>query len=575
MTDGYTNGSTPGTNGSTTFKGNGHDAEQVKCNRRDGGLLDPYDPEIEQRLLGMLLIENSAYEKVAGVLQAQQFGNALHARFYAAIGELIERGEPANPVTVRPFFEREPSLAIVGSKNYLVQFVDSASFETISNAPFYARRIVELSQARDAIAAAQDLVEALRDLKPGAAADHVAHCLNRLDEVIADDPSCRLSVEVHDAADIIISEIPPRGWLLGTVFCRTFLSGLIGVGSAGKTAIRYVQYLAAATGRDLTGERVHHRSRVLIVCLEDDLNEVKRRIGAAMLHHDIAPAEVEGWLFYATPKGLKLLQTDPSGVRTRGALYHQLRAIVAKHRIDLVAIDPFVRVHDVDENDNTAINTVMSLETDLAAEFDVAFDNISHARKGQTTPGDADSDRGASSKINAGRLMYTATRMSEKEAELYEVAKSDRPALVRVDDAKNNLTAGSPDAVWFKLIGVDLNNRTDLYPNGDNVQTVERWYPPHAFAKLDLSTIERILERIDKGPYKGGRYSASPIAKARAAWRVVHELCPALSEQQAKYVIATWLKTGVLIQKEHRDPANRHARPGLFVGKRPGDTWER
>jgi RecA-family ATPase len=61
--------------------------------------------------------------------------------------------------------------------------------------------------------------------------------------------------------------------LLGTVFCRTFLSGLIGVGSAGKTAIRYVQYLAAATGRDLTGERVHHRSRVQIVCLEDDLNE--------------------------------------------------------------------------------------------------------------------------------------------------------------------------------------------------------------------------------------------------------------------------------------------------------------
>ena len=120
MTDGYTNGSTPGTNGSTTFKGNGHDAEQVNCNRRDGGLLEPYDPEIEQRLLGMLLIENSAYQKVAGVLQAQHFGNALHARFYAALGELIERGVPANPVTVRPFFEREPSLAIVGSKNYLI-----------------------------------------------------------------------------------------------------------------------------------------------------------------------------------------------------------------------------------------------------------------------------------------------------------------------------------------------------------------------------------------------------------------------------------------------------------------------
>lgn len=109
----------------------------------DGRLLEPfppvYDPEIEQRLLGMLLIENSAYQKVAGVLQEQHFGNGLHARFYAAIGELIERGEPANPVTVRPFFEREPSLANVGSKTYLAQLLDSASLVTISDAPFYAR----------------------------------------------------------------------------------------------------------------------------------------------------------------------------------------------------------------------------------------------------------------------------------------------------------------------------------------------------------------------------------------------------------------------------------------------------
>jgi hypothetical protein len=231
-------------------------------------------------------------------------------------------------------------------------------------------------------------------------------------------------------------------------------------------------------------------------------------------------------------------------------------------------------VHDVDENDNTAINTVMSLETDLAAEFDVAFDNISHARKGQSTPGDADSDRGASSKINAGRLMYTATRMSEEEARLYEVAKSDRPALVRVDDAKNNLTAGSPNAVWFKLIGVDLNNKTDLYPAGDNVQTVERWYPPNSFAKLDRSTIERILNKIDAGPYEGGRYSPSPNAEARAAWPVVQEVCPNLSEKQAKYVIATWLKNGVLVKQNHEDPKDRHDHPSLFIGKRPGDTWE-
>src|SRR5215813_2092078 len=102
------------------------------------------------------------------------------------------------------------------------------------------------------------------------------------------------SMDIFDASDIGVTTIPPRGWLLGTTFCRKFISGLIAEGGVGKTAIRYAQYLACATGRSLTGEYVHHRCRSLIVCLEDDLDEVKRRIGAAMLHHRVDPAAVKG-----------------------------------------------------------------------------------------------------------------------------------------------------------------------------------------------------------------------------------------------------------------------------------------
>src|SRR5215216_3147130 len=63
---------------------------------------------------------------------------------------------------------------------------------------------------------------------------------------------------------------PPRGWLLGNIFCRGFLSSLLGDGAVGKTALRYAQYLSLATGRALTGEHVFQRCRVLIVSLEDD-----------------------------------------------------------------------------------------------------------------------------------------------------------------------------------------------------------------------------------------------------------------------------------------------------------------
>jgi hypothetical protein len=142
-------------------------------------------------------------------------------------------------------------------------------------------------------------------------------------------------IEVHDAGDIDVTKIPPRGWLLGTAFCRKFLSGLIGEGAAGKTAMRYAQYIAAATEKKLTAEYVHVRCRVLIVCLEDDLNEVKRRIGAAMLFHGITREEIKGWLFYCTPKGLKLLENGAGGALALGKLESELRVTIARSQSTL------------------------------------------------------------------------------------------------------------------------------------------------------------------------------------------------------------------------------------------------
>ena len=56
--------------------------------------------------------------------------------------------------------------------------------------------------------------------------------------------------------------IPPRGWLLGTTFCRRFLSSLIADGGTGKTALRHAQLISLAIGNSLTGEHVFRRCRV-------------------------------------------------------------------------------------------------------------------------------------------------------------------------------------------------------------------------------------------------------------------------------------------------------------------------
>ena len=88
---------------------------------------------------------------------------------------------------------------------------------------------------------------------------------------------------------------PPRGWLLGTTFCRRFLSSLFGDGGVGKTAVRYAQALALTTGRNLTGEHVFQRARVLIISLEYDADELRRRILAARLHFNIPASDLDGF----------------------------------------------------------------------------------------------------------------------------------------------------------------------------------------------------------------------------------------------------------------------------------------
>jgi AAA domain len=383
-------------------------------------------------------------------------------------------------------------------------------------------------------------------------------------------------VVVHNAGHIDVTKIPPRGWLLGKTFCRKFISGLIGSGTAGKTTTRYSQYLAASSGRKLTGEHVHVRSRVLIVCLEDDINEIQRRIGAVMLHYGVMADEVDGWLYYCCPRGLKLLQSSGRGLAgvAVGGLYDELRRIVAELKIDLVSIDPFIKAAGVDENDNNLIDRVCTMLAEISDEFDCAIDINSHARKGDATPGDAERDRGASAKKDAGRLMRTITPMSTDEAELFGVSPKDQPAFIRVDDAKVNITQRSTEAMWFRLVGVPLGNASEMYPSGDNVQAAERWYPPDAFAKLDQATIDRILNQIEAGPYDGGRYSPSPNATDRAAWPVVLQHCSDMADKQAKHIVKTWLRTGVLLKKDHEDPRDRHTHVSLFVGKRPGNTWE-
>jgi hypothetical protein len=214
---------------------------------------------------------------------------------------------------------------------------------------------------------------------------------------------------------------------------------------------------------------------------------------------------------------------------------------------------------------------VCDLLVKLATEFNIAVDVPHHTKKGQQTAGDADAGRGASAARDAGRLMYTLTRMTASEGETFGIPAEERRLYVRLDSSKVNIAPPSGEATWFKLIGVRLENGTADYPDGDEVQTVVPWHPPKIWADLSTAQLNAALDEIEAGLPNGQRYSDASKAKDRAAWSVVLKHCPGRNESQCREMVRIWVKKGMLTAENYNDPIARKPQKGLRVchAKRP------
>ncbi|PWT84876.1 MAG: hypothetical protein C5B56_14885 [Proteobacteria bacterium] len=376
-----------------------------------------------------------------------------------------------------------------------------------------------------------------------------------------------------DAGEQLVNGEPikPRQWLLARCFCRTFLSGLVAPGDAGKTTLRLTQAVELATNRELLGHHVYQRSRVLVLSFEDDREELRRRLAAICKHHGINPTELKGWLFCRDLKRVKLATRDKNGERQVGPLESMLRRAIVRTRCDLLVLDPFVKLHALTENDNADMDFVCEQLIAIAQDCNIAVDSPAHTHKGAITAGDADARRGASAQRDAGRLDYTLTTMSEDEAESFGIHPDERKGFVRLDKAKANLTRAIR-AEWFRLVSVPLGNATALYPEGDDMQAIERWTPPDTWGGLDGDMLNGILDGIDAGISDGRRYIDHGAAGAdRAAWAVVQKFCPSKPQAQCREMIKQWLKAGVLFRAKYHNPIRREDENGLFVdrNKRP------
>ena len=124
-------------------------------NNIDPSLL-PQNLEAEQALLGAILVNNKAFEKVSEYLRPFHFADSIHVKIFEVISKLIQRGHIADVITLKNYFEQEGTLNEVGGHKYLIKLADSAS--PLTNVEYYGQFIYDKYLRRELIATGYEIV---------------------------------------------------------------------------------------------------------------------------------------------------------------------------------------------------------------------------------------------------------------------------------------------------------------------------------------------------------------------------------------------------------------------------------
>ena len=109
----------------------------------------PHNLEAEQALLGCLLFDNGAYERLYDGLMPRHFYEPFHQRLFAVIEEEIRVGHLAEPIVLVDRFKTDQAFNDLGGIRYFADLVDRAP--PAANANDYARVIYDLALRRELI----------------------------------------------------------------------------------------------------------------------------------------------------------------------------------------------------------------------------------------------------------------------------------------------------------------------------------------------------------------------------------------------------------------------------------------
>ena len=118
--------------------------------------LPPQNLEAEISVLGGVLLDNEALNRVLEVIKEGDFYRESHRKIFSAVLDLYERSEPVDLITLTEALRKREVLEQVGGIEYLNSLVNS--IPTAANIAYYAKIVKEKAILRKLVNRATDIV---------------------------------------------------------------------------------------------------------------------------------------------------------------------------------------------------------------------------------------------------------------------------------------------------------------------------------------------------------------------------------------------------------------------------------
>ncbi|HEU5292255.1 MAG TPA: replicative DNA helicase [Cyclobacteriaceae bacterium] len=113
------------------------------------GKLPPQALDLEEAVLGALMLEKSALNAVVEFLKPEHFYSEAHREIYSSIIQLFKGSEPVDMRTVVNQLRKDGKIELVGGAYYIAELTSKVS--SAANIEYHARVVIEMAIKRDLI----------------------------------------------------------------------------------------------------------------------------------------------------------------------------------------------------------------------------------------------------------------------------------------------------------------------------------------------------------------------------------------------------------------------------------------